>query len=261
VKRINFLIRYLKYLCKSQTKHDIHSPFVYSLLTEVFKNKSKNLLYNKVELLRRELLTRNEEITITDLGAGSVVGLTQKRSIKEIAENSSKSPKYGQLLFRLVDRFKPLIMLELGTSLGISSIYQAMANLNGKLITIEGCSEMANIAQQNFKRQNFENIETVVGNFDDELPEVLKNIKQLDYVFFDGNHRKQPTISYFEQCLPLTHDNSLFIFDDIHWSDEMEDAWEQIKNHPNVMVSIDLFFLGLVFFRKEQAKQHFVIRF
>ena len=170
--------------------------------------------------------------------------------------------KYGQFLFRLAYHFKPNTILELGTSLGITTSYLAFANQNSKVITIEGCTNISSEAKNCFQSLGLNNIETVVGNFDSVLSSRLKTQdSRFDFVFFDGNHKKKPTLNYFNQCLSHATNDSVFIFDDIHWSDEMEEAWEEIKSHPKVIVTIDLFFLGLVFFRKEQAKENFVLRF
>jgi predicted O-methyltransferase YrrM len=190
-------------------------------------------------------------------------GRSGKRTISEIAERSLKSEKYGQLLFRLVNHFKPNTILELGTSLGISTAYLASANPNSKVITIEGCPNIASEAKKNFEILGLKNIESVIGNFDSVLPAALCQLPTADckLVFFDGNHKKEPTLRYFNQCLELADNTSVFIFDDIHWSNEMEEAWEEIKSHPQVTVTIYLFFLGLVFFRKEQVKQNFIVRF
>ena len=87
----------------------------------------------------------------------------------------------------------------------------------------------------------------------------LKEHNQLDFVFFDGNHKKKPTLSYFKQCLEVAHEDSIFIFDDIYWSTEMTEAWQEIKKHPKVTLSIDCFEMGIVFFKKEQAKEHFTV--
>lgn len=255
------LFKYLKYYLSSQNKHDIHSPFVFDLVTTIIDDPTPFYVFEPIEILRKQLLSSNKEIEVSDFGAGSRSGLKKKRKVADIAQKSLKPAKYGQLIFKLINRFQPHNMLELGTSLGITSIYQSKPNSQAKLITIEGCPETAAVAQRNFDILKAGNIELKTGNFDQLLPSILKDLPQLDYVYFDGNHRKEPTIRYFEECLPKAHNDTLFIFDDIHWSEEMEEAWEYIKKHPQVTVTIDLFFLGLVFFRSEQAKQHFVIRY
>jgi len=149
----------------------------------------------------------------------------------------------------------------LGTSLGISSAYLASGNPNGKLLTIEGASSISAVANKNFQSLGLTNIELLTGNFDIILPDILK-ASVPDFVFIDGNHRKEPTLDYFHQLLKKAGESSIFIFDDIHWSREMEAAWHEIKNHSSVMLTVDLFFIGLVFFRPEfKVKQDFIIRF
>ncbi|HFC01093.1 MAG TPA: class I SAM-dependent methyltransferase, partial [Phaeodactylibacter sp.] len=163
-------------------------------------------------------------------------------------------------LFRLVNFYKPKTMLELGTSLGISTLYQASASLNANFITLEGDPEIAKLARFHFEKFKIKNITLVEGQFDHTLLPALQRLKSLDYIFIDGNHRMQPTLSYFEEALKFAHNESVFVFDDIHWSEEMEAAWEKIKAHPQVRISIDLFHMGIVFFRKEKReKEHFVL--
>lgn len=241
--------------------HGIHSPFVYDLLTNVIENDNQYYIFADIENLRNQLLRSKQKMIVSDLGAGSALKNTRERSIKKIVKHSAKNRKYGQLLFRLVHHFKPEILLELGTSLGFSSAYLAAPDKDSILHTIEGCNNLARYAMHNFSLLKLENIKSYNAPFEEALPKILNKIKVLDFAFFDGNHRKEPTLNYFNQCLGKINSNSVFIFDDIHWSAEMEEAWEEIKKHPQVVVTIDLFFLGLVFFRKELSKQDFVIRF
>lgn len=252
-------LRFIKYLLTAKTKQGIHSPFVFNLLTEIIQDKKRYKEYEDIELLRKELLQDSTVINVTDFGAGSQVSAKNERTIKDIARNSAKPPKYAQLLFRLAKYFCSKNILELGTSLGISSLYLAKANKESTVMTIEGCPEIANVAKENFKKNHVENIKQVVGNFDEVLSANINS--ELDFVFIDGNHRKQPTLNYFKTILTHSHSKTVFVFDDIHWSDEMQEAWEEIKKHPQVTVTIDLFFIGIVFIRPEQAKEHFVIRF
>lgn len=257
MKKVKFILKYFKYYFSAKTKHGIHSPFVFDLATSVLENKNQFYDYEKIEKLRSKLLENTKEIFVTDLGAGK----SGKRRICDIAKQAEKSKKYGQLLFRLVNKFRPETILDLGTSLGITTLYLASANKQSKVITIEGCPETAKVAEKNFKKYDAKNIQQVIGNFDDVLVSVRAKHNQLDFVFFDGNHKKEPTLRYFTQCLQYINNDSVFVFDDIHWSDEMEEAWEEIKNHSEVTVTMDLFFLGIVFFRKEQSKEHFIVRF
>jgi predicted O-methyltransferase YrrM len=260
MKSILLAWKYFKYLMASKTKHGIHSPFVYKLTTEVINNKEFTKEVSKVKELRDLLCKDENSIKITDLGAGSNINRLKTRKIKDIAKNSAKSEKYGRLLFNLCNYFKPKNTLELGTSLGISASYLALSK-SEKVYTLEGCPNTAKKAKENLKSLQIHNADIIVGDFKETLTPTLKKLKSLDFGFLDGNHQEKPTIEYFEECLNYCHENSVLIFDDIHWSQGMEKAWEHIKNHEKVYVSIDLFFIGIVFFNPTQRKEHFIIRY
>ncbi|WP_243699403.1 O-methyltransferase [Natronoflexus pectinivorans] len=241
--------------------HGIHSPFVFDLVGNLMQEKHPYYCFVKINAWRHALLKSSHSIEVKDLGAGSSVTKRRKRRIADIAKNSSTPAKYGELMFRLVSKFKPGNILELGTSLGIGTLYLAMPDKSSKVITIEGCPKTAKIAQQTFDRMEASNVNIINGNIDDVLPETIQTLETLDFVYFDGNHKKEATLNYFHLCLEKINNNSIFVFDDIHWSKEMEEAWEDIIHHPKVTVSIDIFRMGLVFFRKENQKEHFKVRF
>lgn len=257
----HFAYNYLKYRKLRTNEHGIHSPFVFALYNQVFKNERLFYAYETIESIRTELLRDKRNLHLTDFGAGSVKGDQKIKSVAIIAKTAAKEKKYAQLLMRLVDHFQPSTILELGTSLGIGTMYLAIAQSKSTVFTMEGCPETQQIAIENFNKANLHNIKTFLGNFDTTLPSFLEQSPTLDFVYFDGNHRKKPTLSYFEQCLLKANEQSIFVIDDIYWSKEMTEAWEIIKNHPKVTVTLDLFQMGIVFFRKEQAKQHFVLKY
>ncbi len=256
--------KYLKYYCTASNGkgHGIHSPFVYDFVTRVLNDTQAYPCYKSIEAERKKLLQNKNRIPVQDFGAGSAVIATNKRPIKKIAASSLKPAKYAQLLYRIVQYFQPATLLELGTSLGITSSYMASANRSGKLFTCEGSPEIAQIAQQVFDTLQLKNISLVEGNFRDTLQPLLQKTGNIDFAFIDGHHRKEPTLLYFQQILKNCHSKSIVIFDDIHWSKEMEEAWQNIKAHSAVTLSIDLFFIGIVFFNKDfKEKQDFIIRF
>jgi predicted O-methyltransferase YrrM len=253
--------RFFRYYLTAWSKFAVHPPFVYHLYTEIILDKKFKQDYLIPENIRKEMLGRKETIKIKDLGAGSEGKLSQIRKLNIIAARSAKSPKYAQLIFRLTKHLQPSYIIELGTSLGITTAYLAKAAPESHLITIEGCEQTAMFAIKNFANHKITNIEVVNDSFENALPAVLERTTKADLVFFDGNHKKTPTLSYFEQCLQYVHNDSLFIFDDIHWSEEMEEAWNIIKQNKKVTLTIDLFSLGLVFFKKEFSKQDFILRF
>ncbi|WP_138475961.1 O-methyltransferase [Dyadobacter bucti] len=254
---------YIKYLLKSGNEHSIHSPFLFELYTKVIAaKKDENPDYPALKSLRKELLKSTREIEILDLGAGSRINKSNRRQIKTIAKNAEKPEKFGRLFNRLIQRFQPRTILELGTSLGLTTLYMSRAKKNAKILTFEGCPETAGVASDNFARMGADNIDIIIGNIDETLPSTLAGLREpLDFAYFDANHRHEPTVRYFENCLPYATNDSVFIFDDIYWSEEMTAAWEQIKAHPQVTLSVDLFWIGLVFFRKEQVKENFILRF
>ncbi len=258
---IQFISDYLKHRLTAKTRHGTHSPFVYKLADEViydFNNKSE---YKNIEAQRKKLFNDDSEITVTDLGAGSHMNKNRVKKVSQIAKNALKSPQLAQLIYRLAENTKPKTAIELGTCLGITSAYLAKANPEAQIITIEGCPETAGVASNNFKDLDLNNIELHVGNFDLLLPDIIAKQPTLDFVYIDGNHRKDATLNYFKWCLPKVTENSLLIFDDIYWSKGMKEAWNEIKNHPDVTVTVDLFWIGLVYFKKGQAKEHFKLKF
>jgi predicted O-methyltransferase YrrM len=257
-------LAYLRYWLRSGNAHGLHSPFIYGLYTTVICHNGKFGAFSAIEARRRELRRSSQRIAVTDFGAGSQVAGTsgRERRLGDIARHAAKPPRLAQLLFRLVNHFQPATILELGTSLGLTTAYLASANSRNQVITFEGCPNTAAVARETFEKLHLRNVQLVVGNLDQTLPTTLTELaKPVDFVFFDGNHRYEPTLRYFEQCLGKAHEDSVFVLDDIHWSAEMEQAWEAIKAHPAVTVTVDLFYVGLVFFRKKQPRQDFRLRF
>lgn len=256
-----FISDYLKHRLTSNSRHGTHSPFVYKLTDEVIYDFNAKSDYKSIEAQRKKLLNDDSLVQVTDLGAGSHLNKNRTKKVRQIANNALKNPRLAQLIYRLAKDNHPKHIIELGTCLGITTSYLSKACPDADIITIEGCPETAKVAYQNFKDQELENIELQVGNFDLLLPDVIKNAENLDFVYVDGNHRKEATLNYFKWCLPKVHEGSLLIFDDIYWSEGMKEAWEEIKNHPEVTVTVDLFWIGLVYFRKGQAKEHFKIKY
>ena len=252
--------KYLSFLFKATTKHGVHSPFVYSLITNCFNQKTakeKRVVFNEYKIM---LLKNKTIINVTDFGAGSRIFKTKERKIAAIAKNVTISNKEGALLTRLVHYFNCKNILEIGTSLGVGTLALALGNEDANITTLEGCPETIKIPKKQLTTLLPNSIQFVQGEFSKTLPKVLKN-NIFDLIYFDGNHQKEPTIAYFEQCLQTIHNETIFIFDDIYWSKEMTEAWHYIKNHPKVTLTVDTYHLGFVFFRKEQfQKEHFVIR-
>ena len=256
---------YLKFLFHSKNEHGVHSPFVFDLVTKCFYDNTKHTEYEVLKSYRKSLLENKNTIEVTDFGAGSRVFKSNTREISKIAQTAGITSKNAELLFRIVRYFQPKSILEIGTSLGLATSALSLGNDKAKIITLEGCPNTQKQAQIQLQSRsfgtnsNFQNIEFVNTEFSSYFKTLHLSPINHHLIYFDGNHSKKATLDYFEALLPTISNDSVWIFDDIHWSADMEEAWEIIKNHPKVSVTIDTFQWGIVFFRAEQEKEHFII--
>ncbi len=262
-RQVEAFVAYLQHSFKARSEYTIHSPFVYNFYHNILQNEEPFHQYRFLHKVRRELNTRAQYIKRKDMGSRAKEFICDQRfvRVKDIAKRSSVSAKKGELLFRIAQAYQPAHVLELGTSLGISAMYFSQAVPESKIITIEACLDSVNVARSNFDHYGMKNITLIPGTFEEKLAFALNQIHPVDMVFFDGNHKKEPTLRYFEQCLQHIHPGSVFIFDDIHWSSDMGKAWDAIRRHPLVKVTIDLYYLGIVFFKEELSKENFRFRF
>ena len=241
--------------------HGVHSPFVFDFIKFVKNDRQQYASYSAIEPIRKRLLQSKAEIEVEDFGAGSTVLKTKKRVVSKMAASSLKPRRFAQLLHRIVQCYQPKTIVELGTSFAVTTAYLATANQNSTVFTLEGSPAIAAIARKNFEQLSLSNIRLIEGSFEKTLDPLLASLDSVDLAFIDGNHKKMPTLEYFEKFLAKSHNDTILIFDDIHWSKEMEEAWEQIKQHPSVTLSLDLFFIGIIFFKTEfKVKQQFKLR-
>ena len=259
----NFLSLAFKYIvhslsAKSKKGHGIHSPFVFDLCTHVFSKKTKEI--KEIEKCRKKLLSSVEKISFHDIGAGSSVDNKKIRKIKEIARYSSNK-KINKLMFKLVSHLKPTTIIEFGTSFAFSTMYMAKANSKTKIISIEGIPEIASVAKRNMSELDIKNVQIIESSFDNYLENVPSKIQGKTLVFLDGNHKKEATLKYFFYVIKHIPEDSVIVIYDINWSAGMNEAWEEIKKSEQFELSIDLFFVGLVFKRVGIYKQNFKIRF
>jgi len=252
---------FLRHLFKSghYKGHGIHSPFTFYVISELFFEKTPFYAFKKTDAAREMLLKSKEQVAVKTMGASSVDKSPQKKVCK-IVRQGSIPPRYGTFIFRLINHFEARNILELGTGTGYGTLFLALPDSRSRVTTIEGNPGLCQVAGNLFETAKVNNVNVVNGAFEKVLPEELAKTDKLDFVFFDGDHRLEPTLKYFEMCLPKIHNDSVFVFDDIHWSKDMEKAWNAIVANPRVTVSLDLYRIGVVFFRKECTKQHFVLR-
>jgi len=250
-----FILHFLT--AKNTLGFGVHSPYVFHFTKFVIYNNGSYYIFSAIEKMRSLLKNDKRILNIVDFGTGSKSNI----SIKEITIKSVKSAKYGQLLFRLSDYIQARNILELGTSFGLTTSYLAAPSSSSKVISLEGSQQIADIAIENFKKIELNNIKIIVGNIDETLSKALEKFDCLDLIFIDANHKYQALINYFEQCLTKINTNSIMVIDDIYWSSDMEKAWQIIKENPLVMSTIDLFEFGIVFFNSDLNKKHYRMRY
>lgn len=236
----------------------IRDSFLFRTVNKVFAKDIDKEIILKIESYRKSLLHSDKLIEITDFGAAGK-GKIRQEKISAVARTSPVNLKYGKLLYRLVHEFQPSYVLELGTSLGVSTLFLASAHPKALVCTLEGSESKAAIALEAFRSFELDNIELIQGNFDEKLPEILAQREKPDFVFIDGNHRYAPTVNYFNQFMQVCADGTIFVVDDIHWSEEMEKAWGYIQQHPRTSVCFDLFRLGIVFINSKLQKQNLTV--
>lgn len=256
------IIHFINYKLTAYTEHDVHSPFVFDFYNELILNNYPYNDFFTLNAVRQALLKDETIIDVTDYGAGSRKLKTNQRQVSDIAKMGISNKKQSEFFYRLINKFKPHTIIELGTSLGLNTLYLAKAAPQSTIYTMEGCANIHQYAQGVFNQCQQNNIKALQGNFNTELPALLKNLDTIDLLYVDGNHAYEPTVNYFKLALEKKNANSIFIFDDINWSDDMQKAWKEIYSHPEVTLSLDFFYFGIVFFRKESLqKEHFVLRF
>ncbi|MCL2073872.1 MAG: class I SAM-dependent methyltransferase [Marinilabiliaceae bacterium] len=255
--------RYISYLFKARhwKGFGIHSPFVYDFVVNLLSVNPEYYCFRPIRSWKNVLRKNRTFIEVTDYGSGSKVSNSNQKRVCDIINNETIPMRYGELLFRMINNFAPEGIIELGTSLGISTLYLGLPKRSSKIVTIEGCPNKATIAKQTFKKFKMNNIELIIGTFSENLINAIKKLPSFDFLFIDGDHRKDATLNYFNESLDYVHNNTIIVFDDIHLTKEMETAWNEIVACPKVTISIDIFRFGIVFFRNECQKQHFVVRF
>ena len=250
---------YINHWLDAVDEHSIHSPFFFDFYNSVIRGDS-DPLFLEIEKTRTHLLKDHTLVKMKDLGAASPHFKNGNREIARVAATSLNEEKYCLLFYRIARHAGAKSMVELGTSMGITSLY--LSNAKGtKLTTFEGNKAMINIALTNFESFDRKNIKLVEGNIDETLPDYLQNPAKIDFALIDANHRYEPTIRYFNWLAKRMGDHGVIVIDDIYYSKEMGRAWKELKNHDLVYGSIDLFRCGILFFDLVLNKQHFIWKY
>jgi len=259
MKKLWRIYRYLLHCLTARNTHGfgVHSPFLFHFISFVVEEKNPYYIFSSIEKLRNNLIHDKTKIQIEDFGTGK----NRTSTIETVVKKSVKPKKYGQLFFRIALHTKAQSILELGTSLGITTAYLAAASSQIRCTSMEGSKTLANLAKKIFQQLGLKNISLIEGNIDENLERVLENTPTFDLIYIDANHTSQAVTKYFEMCLEKVHAHSVILIDDIYWSPDMLKAWKFIKQHPKVTATIDLFETGIVFFDPNLYKKHYKVRY
>lgn len=249
---------YISYFLNVVDEHSLHPPFIYDLYTKIIKGGEQPV--KEIEAIRKELLNSDEVIKYHSYGEQSSLNEISRSRIASITRSGINKASNSSLFVRLVKFFECKSIIELGTSLGINTSYLALADKSATVYTFEGHSQLIEKARSTFDRLSITNVEIIKGNIDETLPDFLKRIKKIDFILLDANHQKEATWNYFSYFIPWVHENSVMVIDDIRWNKEMYDAWNVLKDHDKVSLSVDLMDLGLLFFSRRMKKQHYTLK-
>ncbi len=253
------LATFLKFLGHSTNQYGIHSPFIYQFLIKcLYKPLSKTQL-NALKVNRKHVLNNTEVIEINDFGKGSQQFTTSQRHVNEMARKAGMSLHKAKLMNKIVGYFQTKAILELGTSVGLGSIAMATNHENITIDTIEACTNTCSTAKSHFNYLKLEHINVINSSFEQFFDQNL-NPKPYDLIYLDGHHDKTATLQYFDNLEPYIHKDTIMIVDDIYWSKDMQQAWQELQKNQKVKVSIDLYFWGILFFKSGLSKQDFKIR-
>lgn len=209
--------------------------------------------FSNCERYRAKLLADNTQISY------EIFSSDRTASVQHICKNAASGKKWCQFLYHLVKSINKPTILEIGTNLGVSGSYllEGLRNKNGKLTTMEGLPQLCEIASNQFSNiVPNSKFEILQGLYDDTFPKVLKKEDTYNLIFIDGNHKKSPTIEYFEALKSRIGETAIFVFDDINWSHEMKEAWKIIKADEDVNFSIDMYRQGIIIIdRNEHQKK------
>lgn len=262
LKKISLLIKYLNFCISSKSKYGIHSPAIYSLISQDLKSVIDNSILEIFRNNRDELYSNRRVIEVSHFrnNRNKITYYIEMNRIRSLARKISLNKRDGELLFRLIRKYKPETIIELGTGFGLSTLYMAVANPQSKIYTFEGCANKAEVASSIFRRNELMNISLLTGIFDKLLRPLTVQLTSVDFAFIDGDHTSKGMLNYFDILLPKCTEKTILVFHDIHWSTDMENGWKQLISAPEITATLDFFTLGVVFFDKKMSKQNSKIR-
>lgn len=238
-------------------EHSIHSPFFFDLYEKVIRNKQGIPDFRDIEAVRQKLLASTTEIEVVDLGAPSHYFTGSKRPLSQVAATSASPVNHARLLYRLATYLQATLLVELGTSVGMTTLYLSRVP-NARVITFEGNPQLIDVAKTHVELFQATNIQIVEGQLDETLHRFLQQPAKIHLALLDANHRYEPTVRYFNLLMKRMTEKGVVVIDDIYRSEEMARAWQELKSHELVYGSVDLFTCGILFLDPALNRQHYI---
>lgn len=213
-----------------------------------------------VETIRRTLLANTMLIPSHLFGAGKDSGINLEQ-VRRIVRRSSVPARQGEVLFRLSALFSPDFILELGTSVGLGTLYLSLGQPGASVITVEGNRMLAEIADSLFLKHGNQRITLMQCTFEDALQQISTVNLSNALVFVDGDHTYEATLKYFRRLIERAGERCVMVFHDIHWSEDMHRAWRQICSDQRVKATYDLYDMGILCTFGEGDKKDFYLRY
>ena len=245
----------ISYLLRSKENEKLPDIFNEFILDSMFQMSS----YIDCCEYRLNMLADNTMLNVKDFGTGN----SGMRKVKDIARRSSTDVRYGGVMQKIIDSFKVESILELGTSVGIGTMFLARTNAKAEITTVEGCPETCKFAKSEFAKRKIANVNFINDDFDHLFASNALKDKYFDLTFIDGNHTSEATIRYFDNIIKrYSNKKSIIIVDDINWSRDMYDAWKEISSLMPDSLRINLFRMGIIFsgygFPKEEVRAEII---
>lgn len=253
--------KYIKHQVNSKNQFRIHSPFVFEFYEKILNPEPKEVFFDKVDKIRKEIIQKGRRVPLQDFGPNICTQLPNYREIYKIGIQALKPVYLDRILGRISHFIKAESIIEIGTFPGITTAFLSFYNPNSQVFSLEDNPELARLAQDNLDKLELKNVQVIQGNFNDPVPSLFSlNLVSPRFILIKGDHRNVSTMHYFREFLKEGNEQDVMVIDDIHRSIEMENDWNKIKTHEKVILSIDLFYFGIIFFRNNRAKEHFKIR-
>ncbi|SFT76948.1 Methyltransferase domain-containing protein [Lishizhenia tianjinensis] len=255
---MNIAIEFIKYSFRAKRRHGVHSPYVYRLQDESFKNDFSATFLKSFKSFEKALTKNSELIAVNPFGAGSKKGKKKQLPLNKLANRARTSSKYGKLIFQLGEHIGAQHVLELGTHLGIGTAYLSQISTLKSLTSVEGCANLHRKAHDHLTQLGIQDKCTLVRNTFEAFIEQDNTV--YDLIFIDGDHRSEALFEILEGLQKNIHNETLLVIDDIRWSKDMFKAWQELIAKNDYHLSMDFFRMGVLAVRKNQEKEHFILK-